>query len=105
MNALESAPHLTYEKMEEKTQVLLRDYIELNVLLIESVLKWRGEHDRRLRRDKLHKYNVPFEVKGENYLLHILEDTKRVNRLLEQPEEDVFLVGLNLTPQTKARAW
>jgi|JI6StandDraft_1071083.scaffolds.fasta_scaffold13055_2 hypothetical protein len=44
INALEKAPNLTYEKLEERVQMMLRDYIELNTYLIESVLKWRSEH-------------------------------------------------------------
>jgi len=102
---LEKSAEHTYEKLEERAQVLLRDYVELNSYLIESVLKWRSEHEKRLKRDKINKYLLPFELNGQNYLLKILDDAKRVNRLLLQPTEDVFLIGLNLSPLTKARAW
>lgn len=85
--------------------MLLRDYAELNIFLIESILKWRSEHEKRLKRDKMHKYNLPFDFNGLNYLIKLMEDAKRVNKLLHQPEADMFLLGLNLTPLTKARAW
>jgi hypothetical protein len=63
---------VSHDKLDNHTQLILRDYLELTIFTIENILKWRGSLEYKLRRDKVHKYTVPFEYNGQNYMLKII---------------------------------
>lgn len=84
---------------------VLKDYLELTVFSIETLLKWRSQLEKHLRRDKIHKYHVRYEAEGENYLLRVKRDGQELCRRLGLDTRDVFCAGLGLLEPVKLRGW